>query len=210
MSLKIKKDAKITRLEIIIKLDYYSYINNSKAEAKMNSISQLVHKITDKEARKQAKNLFNQVKKSTGRVPKWMRVMANCEDVLVGFFTLFKAVMDNAPVNILLKWRIALKISDLNKCDFCVSVAKQQLEMFGLNDKKIKNIESEKLSKEEQTALEYAVASTEHAYNINPKIIKKMKKYYTDAQIVEISSVVGLFNFINRFNDSLGVLPDVK
>jgi hypothetical protein len=27
---------------------------------------------------------------------------------------------------------------------------------------------------------------------------------------VEITSVVGLFNFVNRFNDSLGVLPDVK
>ena len=176
----------------------------------MNSIPPFVHQVTDQEVKKQAKVLFEQVKKSTSKVPKWMRVMANCEDILVGFFTLFKAVMDDAPVNKLLKWRIALKISDLNKCQFCVSVAKQQLKMFGLTNKEIENIGSKNLSKKEQIALEYAIASNQHAYNINPKIMEKMKKYYTDAQIVEISSVVDLFNFINRFNDSLGVLPDIK
>jgi len=176
----------------------------------MNSIPPLVHQVTDQEVKDNAKALFEQVKKSTGKVPKWMRIMANCQDVLVGFFTLFRAVMDEAPVDKMLKWRIALKISDINKCQFCVSVAKQQLKSFGLTDKEMENIESQNLSGKEQIALEYAVASTKHAYNIKPEIIKRMKKYYTDAQIVEISSVVGLFNFINRFNDSLGVLPDIQ
>ena len=176
----------------------------------MRSIPPLVHLKTDNEIKTQAKALFEQMKKVSGKVPKWMRVMANCEDVLVGFFTMFKAIMDDSPVNKLLKWRIALKISDLNKCKFCVSVAKQQLRSFGLTDKEIDNIEAENLSKKEQIAIKYAVASTKHAYNINPVVFKKMKSYYTDAQIVEISSVVGLFNFINRFNDSLGVLPDIE
>jgi len=176
----------------------------------MTSIPPLVHLVTDDEVKDQAKALFEQMKKTTGKVPKWMRVMANCEDVLIGFFTMFKAIMDDAPVNKLLKWRIALKISDLNKCEFCVSIAKQQLKTFSLSDEEIENIESQNLSDKEKIALEYAVASTEHAYNIDSKVMEKMKKHYTDEQIVEISSVVGLFNFINRFNDSLGVLPDIK
>ncbi|OQX51189.1 hypothetical protein B5M47_01370 [candidate division CPR3 bacterium 4484_211] len=174
----------------------------------MASIPPLVHLVTDDEVKGQARALFEQMKKATGKVPKWMRVMANCEDVLIGFFTMFKAIMDDAPVDKLLKWRIALKISDLNKCEFCVSVAKQQLKMFGLSNEEIEDIESQSLSEKEKIALEYAIASTKHAYNIDPKIMEKMKEYYADEQIVEISSVVGLFNFINRFNDSLGVLPD--
>ena len=176
----------------------------------MTSIPPLVHLVADDEVKDQAKTLFEQMKKTTGKVPKWMRVMANCEDVLIGFFTMFKAVMDDAPVDKLLKWRIALIISDINKCEFCVSVAKQQLITFGLGEKEIKNIETHNLSDKEKVAIEYAKAASEHAYNIDPKIMKKMKKQYSDAQIVEISSVVGLFNFINRFNDSLGVLPDIK
>ena len=102
-----------------------------------------------------------------------------------------------------------MRISDLNKCEFCVSIAEQQLRAFGLSAEEIDNIDSLNISDKEKFAIEYAVASSEHAYNIDPKIMKKMKSYYTDSQIVEISSVVGLFNFINRFNDSLGVLPDI-
>jgi uncharacterized peroxidase-related enzyme len=176
----------------------------------MTSPPPLVHLVTDKEAKTQAKALFEQMKKSAGKVPKWMRVMANCEDVLIGFFLMFKAIMDDAPVDKLLKWKIALKISDLNKCEFCVSIAKQQLKTFGLTDEEIKNIALQNLSEKEKIAIEYAEASTKHAYNIDPEIMKRMKEHYNDAQIVEISSVVGLFNFINRFNDSLRVLPDIE
>lgn len=37
-----------------------------------------------------------------------------------------------------------------------------------------------------------------------------MKEHFTDCEIVEITSVIGLFNYINRFNDALGVLPETK
>ena len=169
----------------------------------------LVHLVTDDEVKAQAKEIFEQIKSSTGKVPKWMRVMANCEDVLVGFFTLFKAVMDDAPVKAILKWKVAYKISDINKCEFCVSIAKMQLKTFGLSDEDIDKIDHAE-NEDEKIALKYAEASTEHAYNIDPEIFQEMKKHFTDKQIVEITSTVGLFNFINRFNDSLGVLPDVE
>jgi alkylhydroperoxidase family enzyme len=84
-----------------------------------------------------------------------------------------------------------------------------QLKTFGFNEEEIKNI-SKACNEKECIALEYAEASTCHAYDIDSKLFKKMKDNFTDEQIVEITSVVGLFNFVNRFNDSLGVLPDVK
>lgn len=169
----------------------------------------LVHLVADDEVKAQAKKIFEQIKSSTGKVPKWMRVMANCEDILVGFFILFKATMDDAPVNALLKWKVAYKISELNKCKFCVSVAKMQLKTFGLSNEDINKIDHAD-NEDERIALKYAEASTEHAYNIDPEIFQEMKKHFSDEQIVEIASTVGLFNFINRFNDSLGVLPDIE
>ncbi|MCD4760485.1 carboxymuconolactone decarboxylase family protein [bacterium] len=168
----------------------------------------LVNLVSDQEIQGQAKKLFEQIKKSTDKVPKWMRVMANCEDVLVGFFTLFKATMDNAPVDAKLKWKIAYRISEINKCEFCVSVSENQLKTFGLTKENMKKL-NESCDDRECIALEYAEASTEHAYNIDPKIFARMKKHFSDEEIVEITSVVGLFSFINRFNDSLGVLPDM-
>ncbi|HEC21159.1 MAG TPA: hypothetical protein ENI70_01430 [Candidatus Peregrinibacteria bacterium] len=168
----------------------------------------LVRLITDKEVEGKAKDLFEQIKKNTGKVPKWMRVMANCENIMLGFFDLFQATMGEGKVERLLKWKVAYQISELNKCEFCVSVAKIQLKSFGLSDKEIEKI-CKIDNKKEVVAMKYTVASTCHAYNIEKKIFDSMKESFTDEQIVEITSVIGLFNFINRFNDSLGVLPDI-
>lgn len=167
----------------------------------------LVHLATEDEVKGKAKEIFEQVKKTTGKIPKWMRVMANREDIMVGFFGLFQATMGKGSVDELLKWKVAYQISDLNKCDYCVSVAKMQLKTFGLSDDEIAEITVIKDPREE-TAIKYTKASTCHAYNIDQTLFGKMKEDFTDDQIVEITSVIGLFNFINRFNDSLGVLPD--
>ena len=41
-----------------------------------------------------------------------------------------------------------------------------------------------------------------------PELFEKLKERFNEAQIVEIISVMGLFNYINRFNNTLGVLPE--
>lgn len=63
----------------------------------------IVHLVTDNEATGQTKELFNQMIENVGKVPKWMRVMANCENTLISFFQLFKSLMDNKPAPQLLK-----------------------------------------------------------------------------------------------------------
>ncbi len=174
----------------------------------MSKLQPIVHLVADDEVKKQAKEIFEQIKKSTGKVPKWMRVMANCEDTLVGFFTLFKSVMDEAPTDKLLKWKIAFVVSEVNKCEYCVSISKMQLKNLGLDAKEMETIDKV-CNEKECTAIEYAKATASHAYEIDPELIKKLKDNFTDEQIVEITSVVGLFSFINRFNDALRVLPEM-
>ncbi len=174
-----------------------------------NTNQPIVHLITDDEVKGKAKDLFEQIKKSSGEVPKWMRVMANCEDTLIGFFTLFQSVMDNAPADKNLKWKLAYLVSELNECKFCVGVAKMKLQEFGFGEEDFQAIEKT-FDEKEKIAAQFARETTEAAYKINPETIKKMKENFTDEQIVEITAVIGLFNFVNRFNDALKILPDVK
>lgn len=174
----------------------------------MSTLQPIVHLVADDEAKKQAKEIFEQIKKSTGKVPKWMRVMANCEDTLTGFFLLFKSIMDDAPTDKLLKWKIAYIVSEANKCEYCVSISKMQLKNIGLEEKDMDKIEKV-CDEKECVAIEYAKATTTHAYDIDPELVKKLKANFTDEQIVEITSVVGLFSYINRFNDALRVLPEL-
>ena len=169
----------------------------------------IVGLISDEEVSGETKKIFEGMTEKTGKVPKWMRVMANCDDTLVGFFSLFKSVMDDAPTDKLLKWKIAFIISELNKCEYCVSVSKSQLSALGLEDDALVDIEKV-CENTERLAIDYAKAVNSAAYKIDDALMKQMKENFTDQQIVEITSVVGLFSFINRFNDALRVFPEVK
>ncbi len=83
-----------------------------------------------------------------------------------------------------------------------------QLKNLGLEERDMDKIEKV-CNEKECVAIEYAKATTTHAYNIDRSQLKKLKANFTDEQIVEITSVVGLFSYINRFNDALKVLPEL-
>jgi len=170
------------------------------------STQPLVKMVAETELQDEAKQLYQDFKDKKGAVPKWMKVMANCEDILLGFFSMFKATMDDSPLPSALKWKVAKEISDLNKCEFCVSVAEMMLESMGCND--MVCLKEENVSEKEKLAIEYGKQVTVHAYKIDPDLMKQVQASFSDEELVELTAVVGLFNYINRFNDALRVLPD--
>jgi len=175
----------------------------------MTQTDPIVHLVSDEEAQGEAKEVFNHFLDKSKKVPKWARVMANNPDILSGFFKMFKATMDDSPLPSLLKWKVAKVVSDLNQCEFCVDVTNANLKQFGLNDEDMNNIE-ENADEKEKLCIEYAKQVTECAYKMNPKTIAKAKESFNDAELVELTAVIGLFNYINKFNDALGVLPEAK
>lgn len=163
--------------------------------------------VEDEHLKAEAKQLYENLKKSTGSVPKWVKVMANDEDILVGFFGMFKATMDDTPLDATLKWKVANVVSEMNKCAFCVDVAHSSLKSLGVTDEELLGIDTPKGEREE-LAFEYAKRVTERAYEVDSALMEKMKNEFSDEELVELTAVIGLFNYINRFNDALGILPD--
>ncbi len=156
-----------------------------------------------------AKKIFEDFLESSGKVPKWLQVMGNCEDTMVGFFSLFKSVMDDAPAPSALKWKVAYVVSDINKCEFCIGATQSKLTGLGISDEDLQDIDKVEDPKE-ALAIEYAKATTEHAYSVSPELTQKMQETFSDEEIVEITAVIGTFNFLNRFNDALRILPEAK
>ena len=173
------------------------------------SVPPIVTCVTVDELNDQARAIFEGFTANGGAVPKWLQVMANCPDTMVGFFSLFKSLMDNAPVPATLKWKVAYVVSEINKCAFCIGAADSKLKELGITEDELRDIDNPTDDKE-RLAVAYARATTEHAYAIEPDLITRMQETFTDEEIVEITAVIGLFNFINRFNDALRVLPDTK
>jgi alkylhydroperoxidase family enzyme len=54
----------------------------------------------------------------------------------------------------------------------------------------------------EKAALAWAEAMTLNTAKRDDKVWNEMRRLFTDAEIVEISLITGMFNMINRLNDS--------
>jgi len=156
-----------------------------------------------------AKQVFQSFIDSKGFVPNWARVMANDPAVLVAFAGLMKATMGPGKVDMRVKWIVADAVSDLNKCTYCVGVTGAMLKSLGADEDMLEKIrEHQGLTEAEQAALEYAKVVTEKAYQVPDNTFDKLEEYFNQEQILEITSAIGLFNYINRFNDALRVLPE--
>ncbi|GCE10767.1 carboxymuconolactone decarboxylase family protein [Tengunoibacter tsumagoiensis] len=58
-------------------------------------------------------------------------------------------------------------------------------------------------SDRELVALRYAELMTTSARDISENIWDELRANFDDGEIVELSSVIGLFNFFNRYADAL-------
>lgn len=59
----------------------------------------------------------------------------------------------------------------------------------------------------ERAALRFAAQMTTDAGGIGAPGIDTLRQYYDEQQIVELCCVIGLFNYLNRFAEALGMWP---
>jgi len=166
--------------------------------------------VSDEEATGPAVDVFQNLRDKTGGVPNWARVMANRPEILAAFANLLSTSMRPGLVEQDNKWKMAYKVSDINKCKYCIGAAGGMLTKLGVSEEDMKIVleDVDKMSDDEKIAIKYAEAVTKDAVNVPDEIFDELRKYYNDAQITELTSVIGLFNYINRFNDALKVMPE--
>jgi alkylhydroperoxidase family enzyme len=62
-------------------------------------------------------------------------------------------------------------------------------------------------STRELVALRYAEIVTTSGGDVDENLWDELQMHFDDDQLVELTTVIGLFNFFNRFADALQILP---
>ena len=65
--------------------------------------------------------------------------------------------------------------------------------------------DSKLFSEAERVALEYAERVTYTDQKVDDDLVARLKKHYTDAQLVELTAAIALENFRSKFNVPLGI-----
>ena len=168
----------------------------------------IIKEVTEDKTNDISKKIYASFKEQSGSIPEWVKIMAHRPEILKVFTELFKTIMGDGTIDTYLKWKIAYVVSETLKCEFCVSVTISMLKKLGADDDLLVKIKEMKdLPEKEKEILALVVDITLDGHLDQPKIMDRLKKKLSEPQMVEIVSVIGLFNYINRFNNAFIILP---
>ncbi len=161
-------------------------------------------------------DIFEPVIERMGFIPKSQLVMARKPALLKAFIQLGRAVYaeEEGSIPFSLKNMIGHASSLAVGCMYCAAHTGSNASRSGVADDKIAAIweyeTNDVFSKAERAALRFAQAASSVPNAVTDDDVAELAKHYTEFQIVEIMSVVAMFGYLNRWNDSLATgLEDV-
>src|SRR5438132_493414 len=151
--------------------------------------------------------LFQLYDDTLGFVPNSLYTMARRPEVLQAFSELITQIWRTGTVPVTLKPLIAVVSSAAEGCRYCQAHEAVDAKMRGVSEAKIAAIwdfeRSSLYSVAERVALRFAQAASVVPNQVTPGHFEELRRHWDDGQIVEILAVIGLFGFLNRWNDSM-------
>lgn len=152
-------------------------------------------------------SLFQLYDDTLSFVPNSLYTMARRPEILRAFSELITQIWRTGTVPIPLKPLIAIVSSAAAGCRYCQAHEAVDAQMRGVPEEKIAAIwdfeRSPLYSDGERAALRFAQAASVAPNLVTPDHFEELRRHWDDGQIVEILAVVGLFGFLNRWNDSM-------
>jgi uncharacterized peroxidase-related enzyme len=166
-------------------------------------------KPVDQETISAMDDLFAPVIERMGFIPMSQQVMAHKPALLRAFIDLGKAIysQDEGSIPFSLKSLIGNMSSKSAGCMYCIAHTGSNSSRAGVDEAKIAAMwefeTSDLFTDAERAALSFAQAASQVPNAVTEADFDALRKHFTDFQIVEIMSVVSMFGYLNRWNDSM-------
>lgn len=152
-----------------------------------------------------AKPILEAIEKKFGQSLNIFNTLAHQPDVLGGLTQINDGLQNDLPA----KYRelAYYKASQINSCDYCSHYHRQAAKKVGLSDQQLDSMNadsSDLFDDKEKTVLRYATQLTEKA-DVDADVVKELKTFLDDQQLVTLAAAVALANFTNRVNHGLGI-----
>jgi|SRR5579884_862684 len=100
-------------------------------------------------------------------------------------------------------------VSQLNACHYCVAHHKPFLVVEGVSpagvDRLLDYRDHPELDDADRLVVEYAIAAWERPNRIPDALFARLRRQFSEAQIVELTLRITLCGFFNKFNDALAI-----
>ncbi|MES1972053.1 MAG: carboxymuconolactone decarboxylase family protein [Pseudomonadota bacterium] len=146
--------------------------------------------------------------KDFAELPGSVATLGYRPDILQGTLALWQAVMGAGTLPPELKYLAGYLASMSAGCLYC-SAHTASNAAHGAGTEKVAAVwdyeRSPLFSEAERAALRFAQLAGQAPSGVRDEDVAALKLYYSDEEIVELLSVVALYGFFNRWNDSLAI-----
>ena len=144
---------------------------------------------------------------ASGRSPtEMMQAFALRPELLAGFAAICDGHYPGGIVERDLKELVILEASRCNACQFCTNAHISIARMLGVSDDPVGLLsDPAMLSARQRLALEYTRYAMTDSNAVPDAFFDQLRAHFTDAEIVEVTFVIGFIQCLNMFNNLLGI-----
>lgn len=160
--------------------------------------------IEPQQASPEVKEIYEQ--KLRGKPISMQKALAQRPEMLKTFLPFYASV--GRSLGHKLYELIYIRISMLNRCQYCLQHHLASSKRAGLTPDDwaaLKGADYSRYTEKEQAALRHAEKLTLESYSVNDQDFVELKKYFNDAELVDLHMLAGLVNLTNRVTDPLGL-----
>jgi len=134
------------------------------------------------------------------RVPKLFGAVAGLYGVLD---------RKSSPLSPVLRSLVTVRVSQINWCRFCVDINSATLAKRSGSMEKVEKLaqwkECDLFDDKEKVVLEYTEAVTYSDQQVTDELIERLKDFFDDDGIVELTGLIAFQNLSSKFNSALDV-----
>lgn len=169
--------------------------------------------IEKEEASEAVARVYESLEKERGLVYNFYKVLAHKPQILRNLGPFMEAVHGpKGVVDVRLKERIAVKVAQVNRCNYWLGILREEARQMGISDEELDELadldSARHLNQVEKAALRYAECITRYPEGVSDEIFEELQNHFTTPEIVEITYQTALHNFLNRFATALEIDSD--
>jgi AhpD family alkylhydroperoxidase len=181
----------------------------------------LVRLLSKEEAAPEAREMLDSGEQQYGMLLGTWRAMANRPEIFAAYLPFLRAVAGPAELEQRLKDLSALKTAMVNRCRYTVSHRLRAAKAVGVTDAEAVALARDELdgfSGDERLAIELtrqltlAPADTpwsETPTAVDPVLLEQLRRRFSDAQLVELTISIAVWNMLARFHRAMGLELDM-
>ncbi len=166
--------------------------------------------VSEEDAEGRLREVYDWVKSTRGSLSNVMRVHSlDPESILLHMNLYLHLMFGKSSLARLEREMIAVVVSHLNKCRYCVTHHEEALFAYGKDRglmEDLGKLRFTKLSSRNRAMLRYIIKLTRHPGNLVEADVERLKVAgFSDQEILRVNLIASYFNFVNRVVSGLGV-----